>query len=184
VCWRRILKTAIDDRDQKKSKALLGEIEFLQRNYTKAEQLLREAIATDSARYFADEAFLPLGYLYCQYNRFENALGVADKALADHSYYPNYNLMAWVLIAGDIDIERGVHFAKLAIESKSEYYTFRLDRSLYEALPEHSLGLAYLKKGQVEKAIEYLEQTVKLAPNRQTFKNDLEFARKKLEGVQ
>ena len=49
-------------------------------------------------------------------------------------------------------------------------------------MPEHVLGIAYLKKGDYKEAVQFLEQAAKLTPEREAIQNDLEKARKKLQG--
>ena len=40
------------------------------------------------------------------------------------------------------------------------------------------MGLAYLKLGEYGKAVQFLEQAAKFAPERESIKNDLQFAKK------
>jgi tetratricopeptide (TPR) repeat protein len=51
----------------------------------------------------------------------------------------------------------------------------------YYAIPEHTIGLGYLKKSEYEKAVSHLEQAVELAPEREDIKIDLQIAKSKLQ---
>lgn len=93
------------------------------------------------------------------------------------------NLLAWVLIAGGFDIDRGTMLAEKALKSRLSIHTEVARYYPFYALPEHSLGLACLKKGQYQKAIGYLEQAAQLLPDRPAIKEDLQLARKKAKGV-
>ena len=51
------------------------------------------------------------------------------------------------------------------------------------AIPEHTLGLGYLKTGDYEKAVAFLEQGAELAPQHQNIEGDLNRARQKLRAA-
>ncbi|MCI0616523.1 tetratricopeptide repeat protein, partial [bacterium] len=59
-----------------------------------------------------------LGYALAAQGRYAKAEIFAEKALAKDSSFANYNLLAWVLVAGEIDINLGMTFAQKALASK------------------------------------------------------------------
>ncbi len=122
-----------------------------------------------------------LGYALAAQNRYLDAETFAQKALARDSSFASYNLLAWILVAGEIDIDRSMAFAQKALASKPADWPQTAETYSYLAIPEHTLGLAYLKKGEYEKAMPYLEQVAEFAPQRQAIREDLQLARQKLQ---
>ncbi|MFQ5630470.1 MAG: tetratricopeptide repeat protein, partial [bacterium] len=155
----------------------LGQINLLQKNYTAAEKHLREAVLFDST-------YVPpyrlLAYLFARQDRYDEALHYARKSVTMASNFADYNLMGWVLVSGEINLERGIAFAEKALAAKPENWAHTAEVYSYYAIPEHTLGLAYLKKGEYEKATQYLEQAAEFAPERQAIQDDLQRAREKL----
>ncbi len=163
----------------------LGYVYYLQGNFSSAEKAFKEALPFDSRK--AMTQYL-LGNLFLKQKRLREAEALARKFLAENSGFHGYNLLAWVLIAGKIDLDEGISWAQKALNSKAEAVVpmtatnyENLARAFpYFPLPEHALGMAYLQSGQYKAAVDYLEQASALAPLRQGIKDDLENARKKL----
>ncbi len=172
----------------------LGAIGILQRDYAAAENNLRKALTLDST---SVEAHLQRGYLFAEQARYDEAKTFAEKAL--DTSFAGYNLMAYVLVAGELDIDRGMACAEKALNFKPEdwpqtspAYSYnaifetthsRAATYSYYAIPQHTLGLARLKKGEYQKAVQYLEQAAALAPEKQAIQDDLQLARRKLQEV-
>ena len=159
-------------------KAALGEIELLRKNYSLAEKHLQEALSMDSTSTWIYE---DLGYLFSEQKRYSEAQTYAQQALAIDSSFANYNLLGWVLVAGELDLERGLECTQKALDAKPDDLLRILDARTFGALPEHTLGLVYLKKGQYQKAMPFLEQAAEQMPERQMIQKDLQLTRKKLK---
>jgi serine/threonine protein kinase/Tfp pilus assembly protein PilF len=160
--------------------AMLGQIELLRSNHLAAERHLLDARAIDSTNVYVH---ILLGYLYTEKEDFSLAKNFSQSALAIEPSFASDNLMGWVLVTGGLDIERGIESAKGALDSKPDRYSSGNDPNIYPflALPEHTVGLAYLKKGQYQKALEYLEQAAEQVPERQAIQSDLRLAIQKLK---
>ena len=150
----------------------------LQSRFEEAEQLYRKAYKKspeDQGTHYE------LAWSLYHQQKYNEALAFAEKALAQDSSFTNHNLIARILVSGDINIERGVMFAEKAIANKLWTWQRTAADTPYLALPEHTLGLAYLKKGEYQKAVQYLEQVAAFAPERENLKVDLQLARQKLQ---
>ena len=155
----------------------LGWIGILQKDYQYAEKHSRQAFALDTTQ---SQAIRGLGYLATVQEKWSEAEKRAWQALGRDSSFANYNLTAWVLVAGNIDLDRGIAFAEKILASKPKNWGQTVATFPYFAIPEHTLGLAYLKKDELEKAVLYLEQAAAFAPQRQAIREDLQRAREKL----
>ena len=127
----------------------LGAIGILLKDYGYAENHLREALALDSTR---SQPFSQLGYLYAEQKRYAEAANLAAKALGLDSSFANYNLTAWVLVSGELDLERGLSFAQKAFALKPDAWRENLETYPYLATPEHTLGAAADRKGLIAEA--------------------------------
>ncbi|MBN1351577.1 protein kinase [candidate division KSB1 bacterium] len=162
-------------RNRKNRWLLVAKIYLLQKNYALAELRLKDALDADSS-YVA--ACSELGYFFAIQQHFGRAKAVAQKAVSLDSSFTNQNLLAWVLVAGDIDVERGIAIAEKALDSKPEDWAHTVSVYPYYAVPEHTIGRGYLKKGDYQKAIQYLEQAAQIAPERESIRSDLQRANK------
>jgi tetratricopeptide (TPR) repeat protein len=149
-----------------------------QKKYVEAEEAFRQGVEIAPEH---PDILNGLGYALAAQDRYTDAETFAKKALARDSSFANYNLMAYVLIAGEIDIDLGMAFAQKALASKPAGWPQLAEINPHFAIPEHTLGLAYLKKSEYEKAISYLEQAAAFAPQRQAIQDDLQLARQKLQ---
>ena len=118
-----------------------------------------------------------MGYLFAEQNRFIEAQKYALQAVGLDSSFANFNLAAWISVTGEIDITSGIALAEKARASKPDFWAQRFETYPYLAIPEHTIGLAYLKKGEYKKAVQYLERAAEFAPERQAVLNDLQRAK-------
>jgi tetratricopeptide (TPR) repeat protein len=101
---------------------------------------------------------------------------LAERSVAADSTRASHELLAWVLISGDLDVEHGLREAEVAQS---------LDLSTYDRwqfLPtwpilDYSLGLAYLKQGKPRDAVKHLELAAKASPARASISDDLKRAK-------
>jgi tetratricopeptide (TPR) repeat protein/TolB-like protein len=108
--------------------------------------------------------------------RFADAETPARRAFAMNPDRSRHALLAWILVAGDLDQEEGVRLAEAALEMP-ESPTAAADRPPYEPSPEHALGLAYLQQGRHGEAVKLLERAAALQPDRTLIREHLAEAR-------
>ena len=89
-------------------------------------------------------------------------------------------MTAYILVEGELDIERGIELAEGVVGQQPIDQTYF--SSSYALTTDHVLGLAYMKQGEYAKGMEFLEKSAVKAPNNWRIKEDLEEARKKLQG--
>jgi len=138
----------------------------------KEEQAIRPHITVD--------ALLVLAYLGESQPR--KALEIAEQCVALDSTRVSHELLAWTLVAGDLDLDRGVREAQVA-----QKLPLAADDH-YHRLPcfppaEHSLGLAALKQGDTQKAVDLLQSAASKRPTREAIQSDLRRATSQLQGT-
>jgi len=119
-------------------------------------------------------AHVALAYALGEQGRFDEAATQAERALAMSSDRDHRALLSWILIAGEIDVDRGLELAREAIATPSFDEASRELACL--ALPEHCLGMAYLKRGQYEEAVDVLTEAARLRPGQRDIRDHLERA--------
>jgi tetratricopeptide (TPR) repeat protein len=110
---------------------------------------------------------------------FAEAEQYARKVFAMHPNREHHWLLAWILIAGEIDVDQGLALAEKARTLPGHWS----EPVILEARPwapslEHALGLAHLKQGRPAEAIPLLEEAARLQPNRKLVREHLEQARR------
>ena len=88
---------------------------------------------------------------------------------------PHYGLLAWPLVAGNLDLDRGIEYAEMA-QSRPPIFRELRSRAPFTVSNEQTLGVAYMKKGDYDRAVEYLAQAADLRPDRPSIQTDLERA--------
>ncbi len=124
------------------------------------------------------DAHVVLAYALGQEGRFDEALTHAEQAVSMSPSRIHRTLLAWVLIAGDIDLDRGLEMAVKAVETPEAYDDAALELSCL-ALAEHCLGVAYLKQGRYEEAVKQLTEASRLRPDQPLILEQLNEAEQK-----
>jgi len=177
-CLSGYLKSRPTRRNRQQVELQTGRLKLVAGDYAAAERHLKESLSLDSTE--DSGAYRLLGYLRAEQRRFAEAMAFTEKALSINPAFENKNLAAWLLVAGGLDLERGSRLAEEALGRMPDGYAVTAQESPFLVWPEHSLGLAYLKKGQLQKAVEYLERAARALPERQAIRDDLEQARTRL----
>jgi serine/threonine protein kinase/tetratricopeptide (TPR) repeat protein len=104
--------------------------------------------------------------------RFQEARRLAERCVAMDSSRVSHEILAWTLIAGDLDVDRGIREAERALELPIAA------TNQFHQLPcwppaEHSLGLALLKKGTPDQAVAHLRRAAERIPGRESLLADL-----------
>lgn len=121
------------------------------------------------------DAHVAVAYALGQQGRFKEAVEPARRAMAMSPDRANRTLMAWVLIAGDIDIDEGMELAVKAVDTPESYYEAAKEMACL-ALAEHCLGVAYLKQGRYQEAVEQLSEASRIRPDSPVIREHLEQA--------
>ena len=148
--------------------------ELMRGDPARAESMTRDLVTRGPISRFAYEI---LAISLAEQDRFRDALGVAEKCVAMHADRDSYSVLAWVLVAGELDMVRGRAMAEAgrAIPPRLHQLPVFL---LPQPPPEHALGLARLKQGRFAEAVSLLEAAAELRPNRALIQKHLGEARR------
>jgi tetratricopeptide (TPR) repeat protein len=122
------------------------------------------------------EGFFIRSYALAQQGRFAEAEKDARRAYSMMPGRAGHEMLSWILVAGDIDIEQGLDLAEAALKMP-EHFHAEMFKLPFTAPAEHSAGLAYLKLGRKDEAVEMLERAAALRPDRKLIRDDLRRAR-------
>ena len=153
-------------------------VRLVRGDYAGADEALRQRIKDGRIR-----PSIPYmqGYILADQGEFQKALSFAEQAAADSSR-DGAEFLAWVLVAGEIDLERGLALAQRTVKRPPDLWNTR--RGLrYRAPVEETLGLAALKQERYADAVEYLEQAAVINPNRPSIQEDLKRAQAMATGA-
>jgi tetratricopeptide (TPR) repeat protein len=119
-----------------------------------------------------------LGWVLATEERFAEAGSIAEAVLTRDPGPESHRLLAWVLVASDRDAERGKALAVEAIEMAADARE-PVGRLPFAAPFEHTIGLAAMKLGRYDEAIEYLERAAVAYPDREPIRTHLAEARQR-----
>ena len=83
-----------------------------------------------------------------------------------------HTLLAWVLIAGELDLLQGIDLAEQALGMRAHPFE-RAHTFTFQASPRHCLGLAYLKQGERDRAASMLRTAAAERPDRTLIREHL-----------
>ena len=134
--------------------------ELMRGDPARAESTICDLVARGPASRVAYEM---LAVSLAEQGRFRDALAIAEKCVAMHADRDSYSVLAWVLVAGELDLERGIAMAEAgrAIPPTPDQMAVHF---LPQPPPEHALGLARLKQGRFAEAVSLLEAAARLRP--------------------
>ena len=120
---QRVLEQALDGEYVKPEETLprLALCRLAQGDPDEAEALIRRGLEVGPVGWA--HWFLALAHI--EQGRYEAALAVAEQCVARDSTRFSHELLAWVLIAGDLDIDRGIREARQALELFDPHFTFQ-----------------------------------------------------------
>ncbi|MBD3272175.1 MAG: DUF2723 domain-containing protein [Elusimicrobia bacterium] len=129
----------------------LGALEFKQNNFSKAEEYFRLLLAY----YPADsDALYNLGLTLKKKGNIQEAISIFE-SIPDHARYKASALNELGLLAlANEQYDRSIALFSRAVERNPSY-----------ALPYYNLGLAYQKKGELSKAVEWYQRYSQLTDN-------------------
>ena len=155
---------------------LLGRLQWCRRDYAAAEKSYGEALQRDPGD---PQTLRELASFYGAQGRFTEARPLAQAALEREDDFFSRAMLAWILVAGDLDVEYGIELARSALSTPpfddptDEWRTAQPNAPV----PEAVLGLAYRKQGNDRMALVFLEEAARMRPK------DTDLARE-LESVQ
>ncbi|MBD3163389.1 MAG: tetratricopeptide repeat protein, partial [Candidatus Eisenbacteria bacterium] len=155
----------------------LAVVDLLRGEHGQAERRLRAAIES-GPRHANLYSILSLS-LFAQ-ERSAEAVPYAERAWEMTRSHSAAVELAWALIDGDVDVERGLELARTARDEISPHPEEKLWTLPFTPSPEHCIGLAHLKQGRAAEAVSALEEAARLRPDRKRITADLERARRLL----
>lgn len=126
------------------------------------------------------DTFRLLAYVLVEANDAEGARTWAERAMYKDPSHRTLSTLAWVLVRGNLDVSKGQALATQALDLPRRFDP--LDSVGLHAPPEHTLGLAALRRGDIEAARRYFEEGIAQHPARQSLTRDLERAEEEASG--
>lgn len=158
---------------------LIG-LNLRQGEYTETEKWLARADEVDPQ----SSSFMRMhAYYLSERHQYKKAAEYAEKALDLTDGFFSYNILGWILVAGNIDLDRGMELAQVALDNPTVNSPLDLyvTRSPYVPLPQHTLGVGNMNQGDYQKALPLLERAHELRPEDEAISRDLNQCREKLQ---
>ncbi|MEZ5358874.1 MAG: protein kinase [Candidatus Zixiibacteriota bacterium] len=164
-----------DRRDEDYLVRLIG-VNIRQNDFSTAEKWLAVAdnVASNSSAIQRMH-----GYYLSMRRDYKRAAEYAEQALELNDGFFSYNLLGWILVAGEIDIDRGLEYGQIALDNPpaSSPFDAYVTHSPYVPLPQHTVGLGYMKRGDYQKALPLLEKAHELRPDDRNILQDWNLCR-------
>jgi len=138
-----------------------------------AEKMARDVLAQGPAKVSMHRL---LASVLADEGQFAEAEKSARQAVSMDASRASLDLLAWILVAGNLDVEGGIASARDALKVAPDYWD-AWERFPFTPVAEHTLGLAALKKGSNREAVKLLEEAARLRPDRTSIREDLQKAR-------
>jgi tetratricopeptide (TPR) repeat protein len=153
-------------------RAGLAVLQLLEGDAAGAEAAARELLEITPHRFFIQM----VAYALSEQGKYGEALTWAERAREMSPSRVTTTLVAWILIRGNLDVDRGIDLA-LAAQQITPGFRDRPDTFTFVPSPEHCLGLAYLKRGDFDRAEQMLTRAAQLRPDRVQIREDLQKAK-------
>ncbi|KAA3631380.1 MAG: hypothetical protein DWP97_13255, partial [Calditrichaeota bacterium] len=143
---------------------------LIQNRYNEASLWLKKMELTNSANLRMHS------YYYLMLKKYDSAYYYADLAYKLDQRFFSINLLASVLVNGDLDIERGMELARFAKKSPLAYNHFDIyvSESPFVPLPDQTIALAYFKNGEYLNAKKHYDIAFKLRPDDKALQDELQ----------
>ncbi len=136
---------------------VLGYIYVQKEDYGKAKLYFEKALQLD---FNNSKAYAALGYVYYKMKNFNEAIKALSKAIEiDENSATAHNSLGYIYADLNMQLEKAVEECELALKISPDYPAY-LD----------SMGWAYYKKGDLEKAREYLAKAMEMMPENEEIK--------------
>jgi len=147
--------------------------------HNEAQEMLHELLASGPVH---RDVYRLLAYSLSAQERFAEAEPHARKAFAMDSGRRGHALLAWVLVAGELDVDAGVELATAALEIPARYDDAAQAMASVPSA-EHALGLAHLRRKEYDLALRVLTRAFELRPDRVAIQPHLRQARSRRTAV-
>ena len=149
-------------------------IDLLQEDHASARRSTEELLQSGSKHKIV---YHLMAYALAGEGHWDEAVSYARRALDMDPGRRSHTLLAWLLIAGDVDIDLGVELAEKA-RTIAPPLLDRAELFPFVPSPEHALGLAHLERGNHTRAAALLERAADLRPDRGSIREHLARARR------
>ena len=161
VAIHRLLEVSPRDLD---AEVDLAKLHLVRGNPEEAEDQLRRILRDGPV---TSDLQSGLAIALADQGRFRDAEEQARLAFECKPDVRHHAILAWVLIAGDLNVKKGIELAEKAIALHPSPITdYSLRYNFFFPSAEHAAGLGYLKEGRYEDAVAALQKAAELQPRR------------------
>jgi len=156
----------------------IAKVHLIRGETAEAERIVRDLLKTGPVHRWVH---LMAAATFAEKGQWREAEAHAATAEAVLSGRTENALLGWILVAGGSDPDRGAVLARKALQIPLEFGERFLWPS-FLAPPEHTLGLAHLRKKEFAEAVKMLEDAARFCPQRASIRADLEKAKARRAG--